>query len=94
MSKYLDNNGLLYLWGKIKTLVGGKVDKVDGKGLSANDYTDADKAKLESLSNYTLPTASADALGGVKVGAGLTITGGVLSVATITDTEIDAITAG
>lgn len=26
-----------------------KVDKVEGKGLSANDYTDADKAKLENL---------------------------------------------
>lgn len=29
-----------------------KVDKVDGKGLSSNDYTDEDKSKLESLSNY------------------------------------------
>ena len=34
MSKFLDENGLLYLWGKIKTLAGGKVDKVEGKGLS------------------------------------------------------------
>ena len=29
---------------------------------------------------YTLPTASADTLGGVKVGEGLTIADGVLSV--------------
>ena len=28
MSKFLDENGLLYLWGKIKTMVGGKVDKI------------------------------------------------------------------
>ena len=27
----------------------GKVDKVDGKGLSTNDYTDADKAKVDAL---------------------------------------------
>lgn len=79
MSKFLDENGLLYLWGKIKTLAGGKVDKVEGKGLSTNDYTDADKIKLDGLENYTLPTATADTLGGVKVGAGLSINQGVLS---------------
>ena len=79
MSKYLDSNGLLYLWGKIKALVGGKVDKVEGKGLSANDFTTAEKEKLAGLTNYTLPEATAETLGGVKVGAGLAITGGVLS---------------
>lgn len=79
MSKYLDENGLLYLWGKIKTLVGGKVDKVEGKGLSSNDFTAAEKTKLERLENYTLPAAAADVLGGVKVGAGLSISQGVLS---------------
>lgn len=79
MSKYLDSDGLLYLWSKIKTLVSGKVDKADGKGLSTNDYTTAEKQKLAGLSNYTLPTASAETLGGVKVGAGLSINSGVLS---------------
>ncbi len=79
MSKFLDENGLLYLWGKIKTLVGGKVDKVEGKGLSTNDFTAAEKTKLEGLENYTLPAASADVLGGVKVGSGLSISQGVLS---------------
>lgn len=29
-----------------------KVDAVEGKQLSANDYTDADKTKLQSLNNY------------------------------------------
>ncbi len=29
--------------------VNGKVDKVEGKGLSKNDYTDVDKAKLDGL---------------------------------------------
>ena len=32
--------------------VSGKVDKVVGKGLSSNDYTDADKLKLTGLGNY------------------------------------------
>ena len=79
MSKYLDSDGLLYLWSKIKTLFTGKVDKVEGKGLSTNDYTTAEKNKLAGLNNYTLPTASADTLGGVKVGAGLAMNSGVLS---------------
>ena len=79
MSKFLDENGLLYFWGKIKTLAGGKVDKVEGKGLSTNDFTTAEKTKLEGLENYTLPAASADVLGGVKVGAGLAVNQGVLS---------------
>ena len=79
MSKFLDENGLLYLWGKIKTLAGGKVDKVDGKGLTTNDFTTAEKTKLDGLENYTLPAASADVLGGVKVGAGLAVNQGVLS---------------
>lgn len=55
MSKYLDDNGLLYLWQKIKakfatiTDLSGKVDKVDGKGLSTNDYTTAEKNKLSGI---------------------------------------------
>ena len=30
----------------------GKVDEVEGKGLSSNDYTDAEREKLASLENY------------------------------------------
>lgn len=86
---YLDNNGLLYFWQKLKTLLAGKVDKVSGKGLSTNDYTTADKNKLAGLSNYSLPTASADTLGGVKVGNNLSISSGVLSA---TDTKYNPVT--
>ena len=32
-----------------------KVDKIEGKGLSANDFTDEEKAKLFSLENYIHP---------------------------------------
>nr|DAO08855.1 MAG TPA: hypothetical protein [Caudoviricetes sp.] len=41
----------------------GKVDKVPGKGLSTNDFTDAEKKKLggiaEGANNYTHPTHTA-----------------------------------
>lgn len=62
MANFLDENGVLYLWSKIKTLIGNKVDKVSGKGLSTNDYTTAEKNKLAGIANnannYTHPTAS------------------------------------
>lgn len=80
MAKYIDNNGVLYLWNKIKTLF---VQKESGKGLSTNDFTNEEKAKLAGIAananNYTLPTASTETLGGVKVGSGLEINEGVLS---------------
>jgi hypothetical protein len=41
--------------------------------------TAAQKKKLDELSNYSLPVASATTLGGVKIGDGLTITNGILS---------------
>lgn len=37
-----------------------------------NNYTDDEKAKLAGLSNYVLPMASSNVLGGVKIGEGLT----------------------
>lgn len=74
MAKFLDENGLLYLWSKIKSAF---VAKEAGKGLSTNDYTNAEKEKLSGIeagaNNYTLPKASASTLGGIKVGAGLEI---------------------
>lgn len=47
--KYVGENALLYVWNKVKTLVGTKVDKVDGKGLSTNDYTTDEKTKLNGI---------------------------------------------
>ena len=46
---FLDNIGLEHLWAHIIAKLGYKVDKVDGKGLSTNDYTDEDKAKVANL---------------------------------------------
>lgn len=47
--KWLNKTGLSYLITKVKNLLSSKVDKVDGKSLSANDFTDANKT---SVSNY------------------------------------------
>lgn len=55
---FLNYDGLLYFWQKIKALLAGKVDKIDGKGLSTNDFTTAEKNKLAGLMNYTHPTTS------------------------------------
>lgn len=75
--QYLGYTTLNYLWGRLKTIF---VQKESGKGLSSNDYTNEEKQKLAGLENYTLPTAGADVKGGIKVGAGLSITGdGILS---------------
>lgn len=41
---------------KLDNIANEKVDKVDGKGLSTNDYTTSEKQKLEGLSNYVHPS--------------------------------------
>ena len=48
--------------GALTAAIGNKVDKEDGKGLSANDFTDALKAKLESLP-ASIAEATADSAG-------------------------------
>ena len=57
-----------------------KVEVVVGKQLSTEDYTTDEKTKLAGLENYTLPVASEEELGGVKVGEGLYVTDGKLNV--------------
>lgn len=48
------------------------VRKEAGKGLSTNDYTAAEKAKLAGVAvganNYVLPAPTASTIGGVKAG--------------------------
>lgn len=75
MSKYLNEDGVLYLWQKLKALFAGKVDKVEGKGLSTNDFTTEEKNKLagiaagadvsEQYSNFTGATSSAAGTSGL-----------------------------
>ena len=47
--KFLDYDGLLYFWQQVKGKLSSKVDKVDGKQLSTNDYTTAEKNKLAGI---------------------------------------------
>lgn len=60
-----------------KEALADKVDKVEGKQLSTEDYTSAEKSKLagiaEGANYYTLPIADANTLGGVKIGTGITV---------------------
>ena len=69
---------------KIKALELGKVDKVEGKELSSNDFTDAYKTKLDGIAaqanKYVLPTATAEIIGGVKVGANISYSNGTISL--------------
>lgn len=59
---WLDYDGLLYFWQKIKSKLNDKVDKAEGKGLSSNDFTTAEKNKLAGIAaganNYFHPTGS------------------------------------
>lgn len=68
MAKYLDLTGLQYLWTALK---GKFVAKETGKGLSTNDYTQAEKDKLAGISTganaYTHPSYTAKTSGLYKV---------------------------
>lgn len=69
---------------RIKALELGKVYKVEGKELSSNDFTDAYKTKLDGIAaqanKYVLPTATAEIIGGVKVGANISYSNGTISL--------------
>lgn len=47
----VDDEVLNYLVSSLVKLIGNKVDKIDGKGLSTNDYTNDDKTKLNGIEN-------------------------------------------
>jgi len=48
-NNFLDYEGLKHYNSKIRTQITDKVDKVTGKGLSTNDFTDAHKTKLDAI---------------------------------------------
>lgn len=73
-----------------------KVDAVIGKGLSTNDFTTEQKNKLDGLNNYTLPEATKEAIGGVKVGEGINVNNGEIStsaetLSVYTKADVDAL---
>lgn len=61
--KYLDQNGLLYFWTKVKGFLDGKVDKVPGMGLSHNDLTDELLEKINDAGSSSFTGAYADLTG-------------------------------
>lgn len=82
--KYLDNIGLALVWEKIKNLVATKVDKVEGKGLSTNDYTSAEKTKLSGIATG----AQVNVLEGIqKNGDTVTITNKIANITVPTKTS-------
>ena len=75
---WLDRAGAVHLWKTIEVMLGTKVDKIEGFGLSSNDYTTEEKNKLASLSDPDVATtennglmSSADKakLDGIEAGA-------------------------
>lgn len=83
-NSYLDKNGVAYLWEKIKSLASGKVDKVDGKGLSSNDYTSDEKTKLANIA----AGAQVNVLEGIqKNGTTVTVTNKIANISVPTKTS-------
>ena len=97
MAKYLDSNGVLYLWtqiiARINTSASGKVDKVTGKALSTNDLTNELKASYDaaythSISTHAPATAEANIINIVKRnGISLTITDKAVDITVPTKTS-------
>lgn len=71
MARWLDIPGLVYFWQRMKEIFDTKVDRVEGYGLSKNDFTDEDKRKLDEL--VEVPIATDTIPGIVRVGLGLDI---------------------
>lgn len=59
---FLDKTGLQHLWAQIVLKLNGKIDKVDGKGLSTNDFTDEEKTKLTGIETGATKTTIDSAL--------------------------------
>ena len=75
---WLDKAGAVHLWKTIEVMLGTKVDKIEGFGLSSNDYTTEEKEKLATLADPDVATtennglmSSADKakLDGIEAGA-------------------------
>lgn len=55
--RFLNEEGLQRLWGHIGDALGKKVDKIEGKDLSTEDFTAEEKEKLAELADISQKTA-------------------------------------
>lgn len=74
---FLDENGVSRLWTRVLSKLGSKVDKVDGKGLSTNDYTTEEKNKLAGVENGA--QANQNAIGTITANGDTVFTSGAVS---------------
>lgn len=65
-----------------ETAIANKVDKVEGKGLSTNDYTDEEKTKLNGIASDASKVEASETNGNIKVN------GTEITVYTLPDTVI------
>ena len=83
-TKLIDINLLSYFKSKLDLLLTGKVDKENGKGLSSNDYTSEEKAKLANVA----AGAQVNVLEGIqKNGTTVTITNKIANISVPTKTS-------
>ncbi len=83
-TKLIDINLLSYFKSKLALLLTGKVDKENGKGLSSNDYTSEEKAKLANIA----AGAQVNVLEGIqKNGTTITITNKIANISVPTKTS-------
>lgn len=84
LHKLIDLDLLAYFKSKLDLMFATKVDKVDGKGLSTNDYTAAEKTKLANIASG----AQVNVLEGVqKNGVTVTVTNKIANITVPTKTS-------
>lgn len=84
LSKLIDLDLLAYFKSKLDILFLTKVDKVDGKGLSSNDYTGTEKTKLSGIASG----AQVNVLEGIqRNGVTVTLTNKIANITVPTKTS-------
>ena len=84
LHKLIDLDLLTYFKSKLDLLFANKVDKVDGKGLSSNDYTSDEKTKLANVASG----AQVNVLEGIqKNGQTVTVTNKIANISVPTKTS-------
>lgn len=68
---WADQNALALFWAHVQTYLNNKVDKVEGKGLSSNDYTTTEKNKLAGIEQQANKTTIVDNLTSTASGSAL-----------------------